>query len=117
MNIIVFSGRLADTPKLETHGETKLARFRLIRNEYAGKNADGSRKERQVSVPFTAFRHLAELLAKNALVGDQITVRGAIRNNNYTTGEGDERYDYNFDVEEIEFGAPGQEKRKRLASA
>lgn len=114
-NLVIFTGRLAATPELETHGDTKLTRIRLIRNEYAGKDDGGQRKERQVSVPFTAFGRQAEFLANNALVGDQLIVQASIRNNNYTDGEGRERYEFNFAVEGVEFGAPGAEKRKRLA--
>lgn len=116
MNIVIFSGRLAATPELETRGDTKLVKIRLIRNEYAGKDEGGNRKERQVSLPFTAFGSKAELLARNALVGDQLTVKGSIRNNNFTDGKGVERYEYNFELEEVEFGAPGPEKRKQLAA-
>lgn len=115
MNVMIFTGRLAATPELETRGQTKLTRFRLIRNEYAGKDDAGQRRERQVTVPFTAFGGLAEFLASNSLVGDQLQVRGSVRNNNYTDGEGRERYEFNFAVDEVEFGAPGPEKRKRLA--
>lgn len=117
MNIVIFTGRAAVTPELETHGETKVTRFRLIRNEYAGKDDNGERRERQVSVPFTAFGRLAERLAESVLVGDQLQVHAAIRNNNYTDGKGVERYDFNFEAQEVEFGAPGAEKRKKLAAA
>jgi len=115
MNIVIFTGRVAVTPELEIHGETKVTRFRLIRNEYAGQDGNGERRERQVNVPFTAFGRLAEMLAGNVLVGDQLIVHASIRNNHFTDSNGVERYDYNFEVREVEFGAPGSEKRKRLA--
>lgn len=115
MNIVIFAGRVAATPKLEVHGETRVTRVRLIRNEYAGKDNNGDRKERQVTVPFTAFGGLAEMLADNVLVGDQLVIHATIRNNNYTDGEGVERYDYNYEVQDVEFGSPGAEKRKKLA--
>lgn len=117
MNIVIFTGRAAATPELESHGETKVTRFRLIRNEYAGRDDKGERRERQVSVPFTAFGRLAEMLADSVLVGDQLIVHATIRNNNYTDGKGVERYDYNFEAQEVEFGGPGPEKRKKLAEA
>ncbi len=115
MNIVIFSGRLAETPDLETHGETKVVRFRLLRNEFAGKNEDGSRKERVVAVQFTAFGRQAEAVARHSLVGDQLFVKASLRNNQYTDNKGVERFGFNFDVEEVEFAAPGPEKRKQLA--
>ncbi|MGV7193554.1 single-stranded DNA-binding protein [Xanthomonas axonopodis] len=114
-NLIIFTGRLAATPELETRGETKLTRIRLIRNEYAGKDNDGNRRERVVSVQFTAFGGQAEHLANNGLVGDQLQVEATIRNNNYTDGDGRERYEFNFQIVDFEFGAPGAEKRKQWA--
>lgn len=35
MNLMIFAGRLAAAPELKQYGDTKVARFRLIRNEYA----------------------------------------------------------------------------------
>lgn len=116
MNLLIFTGRMAATPELKQHGETTLTRFRLIRNEYAGKDEQGHRKERQVTVPFTAFGKKAELIANNVMVGDQLVVHGSISNNNFTDAQEVERYDYNFEVEAIEFGAPGAEKRKKMAA-
>lgn len=117
MNILIFTGRVAATPELETRGETKVTRFRLIRNEYAGKDDNGEARERLVSIPFTAFGRLAEMLTEYVLVGDQLIVHASVRNNHYTDSKGVERYDYNFEVQDVEFGAPGQEKRKKLAGA
>ena len=117
MNLMIFAGRLAAAPELKQYGDTKVARFRLIRNEYAGTDKNGERRERTVTIPFTAFGSMAETLAKNALTGDQLIVEAAVRNNNYTDGEGKERYDYNFEVFAFEYGAPGPEKRKKLAEA
>ncbi|GLR55185.1 single-stranded DNA-binding protein [Shinella yambaruensis] len=116
MNILIFSGRLAATPELETHGDTTLTRIRLIRNEYAGKDDAGNRKERQVTLSVTAFGGQAELLARSALKGDQLFVHASIRNNNFTDGKGIDRYEYNFELDEFEFGAPGPEKRQQLAA-
>lgn len=116
MNIFIFDGRLAAAPELKTHGETNVLRFRLIRNEYAGKDKEtGKRIEKQVSIPFTAFGARAELIAKNCMIGDQLIVHATISNNNFTDSNQVERYDYNFEVEQVDFGAPGAEKRKKLA--
>ena len=115
MNKLIFAGRAAASPELHTYGDTKVARFRLIRNEYAGKDESGERKERQVSIPFSAFDALAETIAKTVMTGDQLIVEATLRNNNFTDGDGKERYDYNFEVVSFDYGAPGAEKRKKLA--
>lgn len=115
MNKYIFAGRAAAAPELITSGNgTKIARFRLIRNEFAGRDDKGDRRERTVSIPFTAFAGIAETLAKNVLTGDQLIVSATIRNNNYEHN-GEDRYDYNFEVIEFDYGAPGAEKRKKLA--
>jgi len=115
MNKYFFTGRAAAAPELvTTNSGTKIARVRLIRNEYAGKDDDGERRERQVSIPFTAFGGMAETLAKNVMTGDQLIVAATIRNNNYEK-DGEDRYDYNFEIVEFDYGAPGAEKRRKLA--
>lgn len=116
MNIFIYTGRLAAAPELRKNGDTSVARFRLIRNEYAGNDKDGNAKERTVSIQFAAFNRRAEAVAANAMVGDQLIVHAAVRNNNYTDAEGKERYEYNFEVEHWEFGAPGQAKREKMAA-
>lgn len=117
MNKLIFEGRAAAAPELHTYGDTKVTRFRLIRNEYAGKDGEGNRKERQVSIPFTAFAGMAETLARNVMTGDQLMIEAKLSNNNFTDKDEVERYDYNFEVVEFTYGAPGAEKRKKLAEA
>lgn len=114
MNKLIFAGRAVAAPELHVYGSTKVARLRLIRNEYAGKDEEGNRKEREVCIPFSAFDAMAETLARNVMTGDQLIVEAVIRNNNYTDDKGDEHYDYNFEVVTFEYGAPGARKRKKL---
>jgi len=116
MNRFHYSGRAAAAPELQTVGQndTKLARVRLIRNEYAGNDGDGGRRERQVSIQFTAFGSMAETLARNVLTGDQLSVIATLRNNNFQR-DGQDHYEYNFEILEFEYGAPGAEKRAKLA--
>lgn len=117
MNLVIFTGRLAAAVELKQHGETTVAKLRLIRNEYAGNDGQGNARERQVVVPFVAFGKKAQALADNVMKGDQLIVHASIENNNFTDGEGKERYDYNFKIDEFEFGAPGPEKRRQLEAA
>lgn len=115
MNIFAYAGRLAAPVELRKNGDTSVARFRLIRNEYAGKDDNGNAKERTVSIQFAAFNRRAEAIAANAMVGDQLIVYATVKNNNWTDAEGKDRYEYNFEIEDWEFGAPGQAKREKMA--
>jgi single-strand DNA-binding protein len=112
-NIIIFTGRLSGAPELTHHGETKVAKFILIRNEYAGKDKAGKAKERTVAVQFTAFNGTAAAIAEHCRKGDQLIVTAGISNNNYEK-DGDTVYGFNFVVSGFEFGAPGPEKRQML---
>lgn len=116
MNTLHFTGRLAKAPALTGNGERAVCKFTLIRNDYAGKDqATGEKKEKVVSIQFTAFRAKAEAIARHAMKGDQLIVSARLENNTWTDGEGQERYGYNFVLEDFEFGAPGEEKRQHLS--
>lgn len=115
MNKLFFTGRAVAAPELNNYGDTKVARFRLIRNEYAGKDEAGQRREREVSINFSAFGSMGEALAKNVMQGDQLIIEATVRNNNFTDAEQVERYGFNFEVLGFEYGAPGPAKRKKLA--
>jgi single-strand DNA-binding protein len=108
----VFVGNLAKSPT-RVNGEQAITKFTLISNEYAGKNEDGTIRERTVSIQFTAFRWIAEAIAQNAMKGDQMIVIFRIENNHYEKN-GMEVYGYNFIVDEFTLGAPGKEKREHL---
>jgi single-strand DNA-binding protein len=117
-NKFFFDGRLAANPELKTsENNTARTRFRLIRNEYAGRDGDGAAREREVSIPFVAFGKNAENIAAHCLVGDQLVIEASISNNDYTDKDGIDRYEFNFVVEHFDFGAPGAAKRKKLAEA
>lgn len=114
-NKFFFDGRLAATPELKASEKTSRTRFRLIRNEYAGRDADDQAREREVSINFVAFGKTAEAIAAHCLVGDQLVVEATISNNDYTDSNSIDRFDFNFVVEAFDFGAPGAAKRKKLA--
>lgn len=114
MNILIFTGRATESPQLEQRGDTKFTRLRLVRNEYIGTDGVGGRKEREVSIQFTAFAKMAEALANNVRKGDQLIVHASVVNNNYVKDDV-KFYSFNFEVNQFEFGAPGAEKRKILA--
>jgi len=111
-----FSGRIAAAPVLTNPNGTKVCKFTLISNEYAGKDeGTGEALERQLSIQFTAFNAKAEAIAKHCYKGDQLFLfHVKMENNNYTAGDGKEVYGYSFIVDGFEFGAPGAEKRSQL---
>lgn len=116
MNNFNFAGRLGKAPVLTGSGDKAVVKFSLMRNEYAGKDAGtGEKKEKVVSIQFTAFRAKAEAIAKHCLKGDQLIVSARIENNDWKDKDEQDHYGYNFVVEDFEFGAPGKEKREALA--
>jgi len=117
MNHFHFTGRHAKAVTLQGTGDKAVAKFTLIRNQYAGKDeATGESQEREVAIQFTAFRAKAEAINRNFLKGDQMSVVARLENNNYTDSNHVDVYGFNFIVEEFEFGAPGEAKRNQLAA-
>lgn len=105
-------GNLAKNPELVRKGETVYARFCLVGNDYAGKDEEGAAREVVTSLWFTAFGALGEVIAKNALTGDQLVVEARVRASNWTNAEGEKQYDHSFIVQGFRFGAPGKIKRE-----
>lgn len=103
-NTVLYSGRLAADPELNTYGKgktaTSVAKLTLIRNEYAGKD----KEERKVALQFTAFGKQAEAIAEHASKGDSLEVTARIENNDYEK-DGAKVYGFNFVVTDFEFGA------------
>lgn len=116
MNHFHFTGRMAKAVTLSGQGDRAVAKFTLIRNQYAGKDEGGEALEKAVAVQFTAFRKKAEAIAKNFFKGDQMVVVARVENNNYTDKDGVDKYDFSFVVDDFDFGAPGEEKRAELAA-
>lgn len=110
-------GNLASNPELGSKGELTYARFRLIGNDYAGKDEEGAAREITTGVSFVAFGPLAETLARTCRLGDQLIVEAHIRADNWTDGNGERKYDYSFVVEGFRFGAPGRTRREELEAA
>ncbi len=109
-------GNLARDPEFASKGDTTYARFCLVGNDYAGKDAHGDAREAVTSVWFTAFDGLGETIAKNARKGDQLIVQAHMRSNNWTDKDGEKKYEHSFVVDTFRFGAPGKIKREELAA-
>ncbi len=108
-------GNLARDPELISKGETTWARFCLIGNDFAGVDEEGSAREVATSIWFTAFGSLGKTIANHCRGGDQLIVQCRVRANNWTSGEGEARYDLSFVVEGFRFGKPGRATREALA--
>jgi single-strand DNA-binding protein len=109
-------GNLAKDPELASKGDTAYTQFCLIGNDYAGKDSQGNTREIATSLYFVAFDNLAETIAKNARIGDQLIVQAQIRANNWIDKEGEQRYDHTFVVQHFRLGAPGKVKREELGA-
>ena len=110
-NQLNFVGRLARTPELKVHGDVSVCNFILLREDYVGKDDAGEAKKKTVGIPFVAFGSTSANIAKYCLKGDQLLVTARIENDSWDK-EGEKQYGYNFIVDDFEFGAPGEEKRK-----
>lgn len=108
-------GNLAQDPELATKGDITYTKFRLVGNDYAGKDSQGNAREVTTGIWFVAFESLGEAIAKNACKGDQLILQAQIRANNWTDKEGEKRYDYDYVVQSFRFGAPGKAKREQFA--
>jgi single-strand DNA-binding protein len=103
-------GRIGKALELMSSGNTNYVRFPVIANDFAGKD----REQTTTTVYFTAFGTIAEALANNARVGDQLILEAKMESNNYNDGN-QQRYGYSFIVEGFQFGAPGKESREILS--
>lgn len=111
-NTFHFAGRLAEAPTLR--GTAKVCRFRLLRNEFAGFDEANNRKERIVSIDFTAFGGLGETIARTVGKGDQLVIEARIINNNYTDDAGRQVYGHSFIVFGFDYGAKSKSNREAL---
>ena len=66
-----------------------------------------------MSIQFTAFGRIGEVIGESAQKGDQLIVTYHITNNNYKK-DGQDVYGFNFVVDGFEFGSPGKITRSRL---
>ena len=117
MNVLHFTGRLAAPPTQSKQGESTLTKFRLLRNAYAGKDAQtGESAEKVVAIPFSAWGSRGDAIFSNCLVGDQLIVQARVEDYVVKKDGKEDEYGFNFTVESFDFGAPGEKKREQLAS-
>jgi single-strand DNA-binding protein len=105
-------GNLAHNPEAVAKGDVTYTRFRLVGNDYAGKDEEGAPREIATSLWFVAFGPLGETIVRNTRKGDQLIVEARVRANNWTDKQGEKQYDHDFVVQGFRFGAPGKAKRE-----
>jgi single-strand DNA-binding protein len=111
---LIAVGNLARNPEVVTKGEMLYTRFCLVGNDYVGRDEEGATREVITTLWFTAFGVQGEVIARNALKGDQLIVEAHVRANNWIDKQGEKQYDHSFVVETFRFGAPGPAKREEF---
>lgn len=100
MNKIILMGRLTKDPEVRYTQDSKaVARFYLAVDRRF-------KREGQPEADFftcAAFGKTAEFIEKYLQKGTKVTLSGSVQNDNYTDGNGVQRYTNQVIVEEIEF--------------
>lgn len=101
MNICIFKGRITADPELrQTQSNISVCRFSIAVNR-SFKEADGSTKADFIRC--TAWRQSAEFISKYFSKGQEILVRGEMRNADYTDNSGVKHYAMDLLVDKAEF--------------
>ena len=101
MNSIIIKGRIVADPELrQTQSNISVCRFRVAVNR-SFKEADGTTKADFFSC--TAWRQQAEFISKFFKKGQEILVRGEMRNADYTDANGVKHYAMDLTVDKAEF--------------
>ncbi len=110
-------GNLAADPEQGTKDDRSYTKFRLIGNDYAGRDEEGRPREAITGIWFIAFGATGEAIARHCHVGDQLIVTARIRQNNWTDKHGEKRFDHSYQVEGFQFGRPGRVHRGQPSEA
>jgi single-stranded DNA-binding protein len=106
-------GALACNPERLAKGDTHYTRFRLVGNDYAGRDTGGEAREVITSLGFVAFGALGEALSQNARKGDQLIVEAILRPDDWTEKTANHP-DHGFVVTGFRFGAAGRARQCEL---
>ena len=100
MNLCVFKGRLTADPELrQTPSNISVTKFTVAVDRITGK--DG---EKQADfIRCTAWRATAEFVSKYFTKGQEICLRGQLRNNDYIDQNGVKHYSFDIMVDNVEF--------------
>ncbi len=93
-------GRLVVDPELRTAGSSNLCRFRIaVDRSFVGQ--DGQRQTDFIGCQ--AWGRTADFISKYFRKGQMIAVEGSLRQDNYTTPDGQERRSYVVNVDNASF--------------
>jgi single-strand DNA-binding protein len=107
-------GNLSGDPEQLSRGNKAYTRFCLVSNDYIGKDEGGAPRQLVVSLWFTAFGALGEVIARNSRKGDQLIVQARITSH---VDRRTNRTEHTFIVTGFRFGAPGRLTREQLDEA
>ena len=109
-------GNVARDPERGTHAEGSYTRICLVGNDVAGPDGQGNPRETVTSAWFVAFGKLADILARNVRIGDQLVLQAQMRNSTWSDKDGKRQYELSFVIQQFRFGAPGRATRQVLAA-
>ena len=100
LNKVILMGRLVVDPELRTAGNSNLCKFRIaVERSFVG--SDGQRQTDFIGCQ--AWGRTADFISKYFRKGQMIAIDGSLRQDNYTTPDGQERRSYVVNVENASF--------------
>lgn len=100
LNRVILMGRLVVDPELRTAGSSNLCKFRIaVDRQFVGQ--DGQRITDFIGCQ--AWGKSADFISKYFRKGQMIAVEGSLRQDNYTTADGQERRSYVVNVDNASF--------------
>ncbi len=100
LNKVILMGRLVVDPELRTAGSSNLCKFRIaVERAFVGQ--DGQRQTDFIGCQ--AWGRSADFISKYFRKGQMIAVEGSLRQDNYTTPDGQERRSYVVNVDNASF--------------
>lgn len=104
MNKIIIEGNLGSDVALRySSSGLAVANFSVATNEYFGRNADGTPKQRTTWFRVVVWGKSAENTAKCCGKGARVLIEGRMENNDYVDREGIKRYAMQVVVQNIQF--------------
>jgi single-strand DNA-binding protein len=105
VNLVVINGRLgADADVSETNNGTEVVKFRIA-NTRRYKDRDGERQEQTAWVPITAYGKVGSGIIDYLVKGKEVTVVGRLRTYQYEDKDGETRYGWEVNAQEINLGS------------
>ena len=114
MNRLFLIGNLTRDPEAsETNSGTSVCRFTIaVQRRFA--NADGERQADFFNV--TAWKGLADVVAKHCKKGNKVAVVGTVQVRNYEAQDGSKRTSVEVVAEEVEFLTPKPQEGTKPAA-